>query len=380
MTDKPTINIRDLSFVSYNPFTDFNITERICSDLMSKCPHSFFLSWGWISTWLGTLPKNSRLSFVVGSFQDEPVVAFFAGGKNKIRHGAIFTRSINLNSTGDNHFDIIWIEYNTILADPLVSINLLELINYIPLSTWDEFFFPGVSGSIACNIEKLSQAQNDNYTVIIDQRSSSYYVDLQKIREHDMDYYKVLSSNKRQQIRRSIKEYEKKGKIYITPAKSINEALSMLDKLAELHQVEWIKRGNPGAFSNKFFYDFHKTLIQKRFNNNEIQLLHIFNENLTIGYLYNFIYNNNVLFYQSGFNYSLGNNYRPGLISHFLAVQYNAEMNYSIYDFLAGDSQYKQSLSTDSNTIIWAKIQKRRKRFSLERSLKNIKSQLASLF
>jgi CelD/BcsL family acetyltransferase involved in cellulose biosynthesis len=86
---------------------------------------------------------------------------------------------------------------------------------------------------------------------------------------------------------------------------------------------------------------------------------------MTIGYLYNLVYDKNVLFYQSGLNYSGSNIYRPGLISHYYAIIHNAQKGMDVYDFLAGDSDYKKSLSTNSCRMYWARLVKGKPRLYL---------------
>jgi len=125
----------------------------------------------------------------------------------------------------------------------------------------------------------------------------------------------------------------------------------MLDNLAELHQKEWIQRSKPGAFANQFFCEFHHKLIEDRFDHGEIQLLKIFNDEGVIGYLYNFIYKGEVLFYQCGFSYKEGNNYRPGIVSHYYSILLNCKLKNSKYNFLVGKSQYKKSLATNYDVL-----------------------------
>lgn len=81
---------------------------------------------------------------------------------------------------------------------------------------------------------------------------------------------------------------------------------------------------------------------------------------MTIGYLYNFVYEGRVLLYQSGFNYQAGtaNAYRPGVVSHYYAIVYNASQNMLKYDFLAGDDAYKRGLSTGSEKMYWLRLVK----------------------
>lgn len=153
----------------------------------------------------------------------------------------------------------------------------------------------------------------------------------------------------------------------------------MFDEMVEFHQREWKRRSRPGAFSNQFFYGFHRNLIVNRFDSGEIQLLKIHNEGMVIGYLYNFLYQGNVLFYQSGFNYTDGNSHRPGLVSHYMAILYNASLGYFNYDFLAGEAQYKESLSTTTSSMYWLRLFRTQPRYQVEAVLHNLKQKIATM-
>ena len=97
-----------------------------------------------------------------------------------------------------------------------------------------------------------------------------------------------------------------------------------------------------------------------------MQLLRITCGKKTLGCLYNFVSQGMVYYYQSGFNYPDFGRFKPGLVCHALAIPYNAAQGHKTYDFLVGDSQYKKSLSTHANQLVWCTIQKPRLRFKLE--------------
>ena len=72
----------------------------------------------------------------------------------------------------------------------------------------------------------------------------------------------------------------------------------------------------------------------------------------TVGILYNFVRHGRIDFYQSGFNYQEG--FRPGYVTFATALRYYLDHGFRQFDFLAGDQQYKQSLSTDVRELVWA--------------------------
>ncbi|QMU61483.1 MAG: GNAT family N-acetyltransferase [Gammaproteobacteria bacterium] len=369
-----------IDFKSYDPLTEITTIKNIWSFLLPNCSHSFFLSIDWIFTWLSTLPEQQKITCVVGYMSNKPVLAFFIGERRVVRNKLFHSQGLYLNTTGIDDYDELTIEYNSILISSSINEKMRpivwsETIKYLDtFTTWDELYIPGATEKMRTLCSEVIKIHKDTLVFLENKNVNSYYVDLKKIRTNSMDYIGLLSSKFRARIRRSIREYEKNGEIRMSQPETIEDAISMLNGLAELHQQEWKKRGHPGSFSNNFFFNFHKQLIENTFEKGNIQLLKFYNDSYTIGYIYNFIYGENILNYQCGFNYSDNHNMRPGIVSHYLAIIYNAKMNYRKYDFLAGDYEYKRSLSTDANKMLWLVLQKNRKRFLMEKILKYIKN------
>lgn len=344
-----------LKFAQYHPVDDSLLVEKYWRALLDECQHHYFLSWGWISTWLKSLPAPSRVRLIVGFVDEEPVLAFFAGFSRKNWGGLFQSRVVSLNTTGIPLLDKIYLEYNAVLIRPGNDFDAKQLLRALDGISWDEFHLPGLSAQCMEQLGSLL-SNSEQFNAVLEQKSAALYVDLKQAREAGMDYLRFLSSNKRSQIRRSIKEYEKDGKIEIRSAKTTGEALEFLDNLAALHQKEWQERGAAGAFSSDYFFQFHRDLVSGRFPHGEIQILKISSPHAVLGYLYSFIYHDRVYFYQSGLNYQPGNVYRPGLVSHYYAILYNAEAGKSVYDFMAGDAEYKTSMATGSEDIYWVRI------------------------
>jgi hypothetical protein len=370
---------RQLQFQTYNPFESFDRVEEIWKTMLGKSSHSYFTSWGWISTWIKSLPAESGVRLVVGYRDDTPILAFFTGNRKYLKYGLLPSRILSLNSTGNPYYDCLYIEYNSILNDADSGPFVQELLDYLESLDWDEFILPGMSPEFIQNIGMLDDNGSGRFHVLSDKVNNSYYVDLEKIRAAGVDFMKLLSVNKRSQIRRSIKQYELDGQVEIREAQSPDEALAMFDDLVAMHQKEWNRRGQSGAFSNQYMLQFHKELIRSRFDHHEVQLLKIGNNVKTIGYLYCFVYRGDVLFYQSGFSYSAENVYRPGLVSHYYAILHNAAKGMKTYDFLAGESDYKKSLSTDSISMYWMRWIKSRRRFPIEKGILALKDRVKSM-
>jgi CelD/BcsL family acetyltransferase involved in cellulose biosynthesis len=141
-----------------------------------------------------------------------------------------------------------------------------------------------------------------------------------------------------------------------------------------LHQQAWVARGKPGAFSNRYVYEFHLQLIRNRLASGEIQLLKISSGERLLGVLYNFVYRGRVYNYQSGIDYGHGHERsKPGFVMHSMAIEHCEKEGFTYYDLMAGDSQYKRSLGTRSNNLHWIVLQQRKCKFGFEDSLRRAK-------
>lgn len=332
--------------------------------LTAQCSHSYFLSWGWIESWLQSQQDTSQLYCVLGYQKGKPCFGFFIGSRNYRKFGLFPTRAAHLNATGLPALDLITIEYNDILAAADCARVIPDVFSSKPLSRFNEFVFPGTTSQFA---HAIRQHSKPFYFTANEQLS--YSTNLSKVREAG-DYLTLLSSNKRQQIRRSIREFEKSGPIQHYPATDVQQAQAMFDQMGELHSKAWSDRGKPGSFANKSWVQFHRTLIENRFQHGEIYIGEFSTGSTALGFIYGFVYDNKFLFCQSGFNYQDSNILRPGLVSHVLLIQEFATKGLDVYDFLAGDSDYKQSLATDKTSVWWLALQRRSLQFRVAMTLK----------
>lgn len=340
--------------------------------LLKDNEHSFFQSMTWIRTWLDNESIKSTVKLIIVYEDSEPVLAFFIGFSSENRNYIINSKKIYINITGKKYYDIIYSEYNTILLGVDKKCSIYKVVkNLSSILKWDEIYFPRMS-YISKNKTLNSDDINGELNYFFEEKELiSYLVDLNKIRDNKNNYLGLLSSNRRSQIRRSIKHIEKKGKIQIEEAKNKSEALSMFNSLSDLHKKSWLSKEELDAFSNTYFNEFHKKLIDNGFDKGQIQLLKIYNEFSVIGYIYNFVYENNVLFYQCGYSYENDNKSRPGLVSHYYAIMFNLNLGYKTYDFLEGDAGYKKSLATDKNQMFDLLVQKRKTVFRFEKLVKD---------
>lgn len=315
---------------------------------------SFFLSKDWVDCWLATFGEKLNpelLTFVQGG---ELVGCCILVFRTQWVRG-IPLRRVYLNCDGENDPDSTCIECNSLLCYPDCEKEVAQaLVAYLKNRNWDEFVLRGVVEHAA--ICAVAAALGRTETSV----RPSHYVDLRRVRCDAAGFDSVLSSNTRQQIRRSQRLYAQTiGPCSIRVAGTSEEAKAIFTRLAGLHQAAWRDRGQPGVFASPEFTAFHRRLIETGLQCNRILLIEALAGAETIGALYSFLHRRRVSFYQSGFRYSIDGRLKPGVLTHYLAIRHFAEQqDVEEYDFLAGDSQYKRSLATDMRPLLWMVVRR----------------------
>lgn len=360
--------------VSLAPLTDVDALQVRWERLQARCTGSYFTAWGWIGCWVRALPPSVCLHVLEARRDGEVIGLALIGARHRRRHKLIASRSLFLNEAGDPYFDQLTVEHNGILAPPALTIPVTQACVMYLLSRgdWDELVLRRLD-----SLAGLEPAGNAHKTTLVEEmRAPNHFVDLQALRLAGAPYLAAVSGNTRYQIKRALKEYGKEGPLSLVAAATPEQALDYLHRLKALHQAYWAGKGEPGAFANDFFDRFHRTLVAARFACGEIQLLRIDVGAETIGYLYNLVHNGRVLNYQSGFRYRGSPQLKPGMVSHYLAIEYNLCHGAAGYDFLAGDYQYKKSLGTHAGEMTWAIVRRERLRFQVEEALRRLKRRL----
>ena len=344
--------------------------EALWTGLSAHTAHSFFQSWIWLRTWLECLDSSHELR-LLRVLDDEHVVAAALLTRASLqRHGVIPVRTWLLTATGDDSIDGITIEYNDLLALPDYYDRAWQAIavHFQTYSDeWDEVRLDGVPMSA------LESWQSTGLPLAESRRAPSRFVrlaDVRKCQSHSV--VELLASRVRTRVRHTISGLESRfGPLTLQVATTPTESRQFFDELMLLHRARWDSSRSASTFCSGFSKDFHGRLIERALALGSIQLLRLCAGQNIVGLLYNFVYAGKIYFYQSGIDYETSQpNESPGLLLHARAIDFNARLGHELYDFLAGDSQYKRSLAKHSNELSWATVQAPRIRLRLESSLK----------
>jgi hypothetical protein len=322
--------------------------ENIWRDLEDRSDSGFMLSWSWIGVWIKS-QLNGLDPYVLKVTEKEKVVglAVFVVKDIKITRG-VHAKCLHFHCTGDLDQDKVCIEYNNVLFEKgFGERGTQSIINFL----LEEKNFPkNVSGWEFLNFGMIAEddLRNFSHKNLLNwnaSETSTYGVDLTEFKVSDEGYLKHLSKNTRYQIRRSLRLYEERGPLEVNVAQSIDEALSFFRDAGEYHKLRWEGDDDDGDYIGVEFSKFHETLIKEGFPRKEIDLIKITAGETCIGFLYNFIHKDVVYFYQCAFSYEDDKRLKPGLVSHYLGINKYICDGKKYYDFMAGHSQYKNSLS-----------------------------------
>lgn len=318
--------------------------------LEARADLSFFNSWSWIGSWVGSLDSTWRPQLIQARLSGRVVgLGIVVEGRSRLLK-FVPVRAWWLHSTGAPAIDAIAVEYNDFLVERDGEAKIRDgMLRHLLLR------HPGHLLEVPFADQRLLAGMPavGSQVLLRTVKRKSCLVSLALARSAPGGYLAALSSNTRSHIRRSLKEYGKLGPLRIEAGKTLQEGIEYLGRLRELHARAWELKGVRTSFSNdSFARQFHERLLETAFERGEVQLLRVLVGERELGYLYNFVHRGNVSFYQSGLAYGLLDKHdRPGLVCHALAIEYNAAQGHEWYDFLAGEQRYKESLATHRDMV-----------------------------
>jgi CelD/BcsL family acetyltransferase involved in cellulose biosynthesis len=337
--------------VSYRPAVPLDQVASLWQSVEAGAHPSFFLSWHWVGCWLREAGMTPDL--LVAHCGDKPVGIVLLC--REVRRWPI--PSFHLTSAGCPRLDAPFIEYNGLVVDRDLAAEagrvLIAALAALPRfrrrsGGWWLLFLPGIDGATRDLCEAGGLRLRDQV------RRPSPFIDLNLVRQEGGDFLATRSRNFRGQVRRSLRLYEDEAPTSLKPATDLAEAFETLEALKTLHQHRWNKFGQPGAFSLPFFESFHRALVADAWPAGKIDLLRLDVGGRIVGCLYNFVHKGIAYAYQSGFDFASDARFKPGLVSHCLAVERYLRLGLDRYLLLAGESDYKTSLANGNETLHWA--------------------------
>jgi hypothetical protein len=302
---------------------------------------SAFIAWFWIKQWLAqkNLITNSCLCIEVKQGQDTVGLALFGIKTKRVFWGLSFKQYF-LHKSGNIKEDQTWIEHNTFLlhkdyeqqlaAEICQQLAKIEQLDDIKIGLSSPDF-----------INKLNFV---DFKIRTELSSPAYLANLAGLTSLD-DYLATLSKNTRSHIKRSIKLLNEKSPLRLVLATDATEKNTLLKNIADLHRIKWRSTVYGSGFDNPCFYNFHQGLIQDENSAQNCRLYTLYQDDIALGHLYLLTQGDRWSFYLSALNFNEDNRIKVGLVIHSLVIEQAIKQGVTVYDFLAGEAQYKDSLS-----------------------------------
>lgn len=338
------------------------------SALEERLPeHRLMCSWDWTETWLQHYGDAVPHRFVLGSKAGMPCGAALITAP--IRSSRLRPPVAALGTTGEPPGASVFVERNCLLAPEAeraaFAAALIEMLE---------------SGGERWQRLRLDGMVLEEAELLLDGRAPvRWHVEESPVAELPADdagdVLEALPSSKRQRARRALRQF---GEMQTEWAGDNVEAQHILQELIALHTTRWQAAGKPGAFASHRFRAFHQALIAKLLPTGRAALFRVRREGQTIGCLYGLADGRRMLFYQGGLRQFEDNKLRVGIAAHALFMQECCNRGFSKYDFLAPAARYKSDLSTSSEQLVWAELERGGARLRLERIARQVKRARAS--
>ena len=251
-------------------------------DLQDRADCSYFLSWGWIGTWLRQI-AFALSSVVIRVWHGEQLVGLAVFVPRDIKRRIAFRASaLFLHEYPFDHKNMV-IEYNGLLAARgHESAVYAETIEHLVrgFSQYDEFHFGAIAEGP--DLDNLVRAAGNPVGLLVNDESTAWQVDLEALAPGVDAFVATLSKNRRTQLRRSIRRYEAQGPLSLSEARDTEQALGFFDDLKVLHTERRQLKGEGGAFANPDWERFHRALIKDRFGAGEIQIIRVSNNTISV--------------------------------------------------------------------------------------------------
>jgi len=334
---------------------------------------SIFLSPEWVGCWLESYGPQLKPELVFFRRGPEAVGACLLVFRTRWIFG-LPLRQVFLNCAGEDLADTTYIEFNSLLCKPGFDNAVADaLAAHLAKRGWDILQMPGMLSQDTA----LQLAGSLGRCEVL--AKPTPYVDFAPYRDNGGDFISGLSSSTRKDLRRSQRSYEAiGGPVTVNFARTPDEAIEMLDQMATLHQATWNARGLPGCFSSETFTGFHKRFIRKHFDHTRLIRVQAGNE--VIGILHCLLDHGRVLYYQSGFCYTLDRKSSPGKLTDYLIiVECMKHPELKGFDFMAGNLEYKRVLAGDSTerALYWCIIHRKTPAALFYRMLRRLKKRFS---
>ncbi|WP_028862304.1 GNAT family N-acetyltransferase [Psychromonas aquimarina] len=299
---------------------------------------NIFLTWEWLNCWRNSQKSLIKPIIIVIEKSGEIIgIAPFYIQQYRLAH--LFTYNA-LRFAGDQ---AIGSEYSNFIVhrdnSTAVKAGLWrQLLSPEVKVLWDFIWFTNIAAWSEGG-KTLLQSLAEVKSLHCNQRTVEFSrVPLELFRS---DILPKLSKSLRTNIRQSSRRLDKLGPWQITVSDPDSDIFQQLEKLFSLHNQHWLHAGSSGSFQRRpELAAFYRLFVPLALEQGWLRLFSLQSNNETQAMQLGYVYNNDFLALQEGYNPK----FLPGIgqVLRYSAFSYCAQEQLNCYDFLGGYSDHKR--------------------------------------
>jgi CelD/BcsL family acetyltransferase involved in cellulose biosynthesis len=328
--------------------------------LEQSASNTLTLTHEWMTTWWEVFSEGRELYILLVKDGVE-LIGIAPMLKRTVQHyGVLPFRRIEFLASGEEEADEICSDYLDFILLRGRETEVLDFILryiYEKDTDWDEILLTDLAGD-SVNLPFV-KAFCENSGIRMQQVRQEIAVFL-PLTKSFAEIVGNLSSNFRRKIRQDWKAFKAYGGEFrlINSLDNLEEGFAAL---VELHQARWLSRGETGVFSSKKFTRFHRLFARKAIANDWLRLYVARKDGKPIAAIYNFVHNNKVHYYQSGFKHEDSGLHSPGVLAQAYAIENAIEAGFNEFDFLKGKpGSYKFRWHPQTRSLVQMRLSQSR--------------------
>lgn len=269
----------------------------------------------------------------------------------KHRPGIPFRR-LEMLASGEDEADESCSEYLSVIAakgsEEAVAAAFARALASGEAGAWDELVIPGMNGSIPFPGLLKDELAKAGLLVELEQRETAPFIPLPQSFDA---YLGLLKQNKRGQLKKSLRALDQwaGGTPTFEHVKTPEQLAEGRKILEALHRERWPEGG---VYRSKAFCEFQDRVMPRLLAIGALDVGWMLVGGKPVSAYYNLRWNGHVGHYQSGRKLDAPDDARVGVTMHALLVKQLIDEGMREYDFLAGVSQYKMSLSLETRPLV----------------------------
>lgn len=304
--------------------------------LHATAADSIFLTWDWIDSWRKVCPRPPS-PFIITVRDHEGtlcgIAPFYLASLKLLNLFSYRTLRVMADEkTGSEYGDIIILPEQESLVIRAIA-GLLEDL----AERWDCIWMPRMAGWTGALERMLTLCEKAH----LPHRYRHNIFSRIELPETMQQFEDAFSPKRRQQLRRQRRNLLSKPGVSVEICSSEKQLGEFLDRLFELHYRRWQTVGQSGSFRRSpELAAFYRDFIPRAFSKGQLRFMGLAHqgniESIQIGY----VYNNEFLQMQEGFNPAFSNN--VGNVLRTEVIGQCIDQGIQSYDFLGGMSEHKR--------------------------------------